>query len=260
MLVRQLDAIIAKHAGEPGRHRAFVHDFIRAVHHATGQLYSAASYRKLLQAYAPGRTPATATIESEKHLLVAELKRRSPAPASAVEGPWLAPPGPTRDAGQDLALQQIVTLQHHVITLVKQLAQAPAAPDLASGLRAHNGYLRERLASTETALAAAQTAAAAMAAQCQEMAGLAAERARQVDALQGMLATHTAALSVLSTELTGAQRFMMMQVDGVRGETRAVRELCEQLKAQLKEKEAQVDMYRQMVLSRGAGAGGNGLR
>lgn len=265
LLVGQLDAIHAKHAGQPGRHRAFVHDFVRAVYHATGQTYSAASYRKLLIAYAPGRTPSTTTIESEKHLLVDELKRRALPYAAGPDEPedgGAAPsaPSPPRNAGHDLALQQIITLQHHVITLIKQLSQAPAVPDPASGLRAHNDYLRERLASTETELAAARMLAARVTAQLQEAASLAADRAHQVDTLQIALSAQTSAIATLTTELAGAQRFMLQQVDGVRGETRAVREQCEHLKAQLKEKDLQVDMYRQMVLSRSAGAAGSDLR
>jgi hypothetical protein len=43
-----------------------------------------------------------------------------------------------------------------------------------------------------------------------------------------------------------------MQVDGVRGETRAVRERCAQLEQQVKDKEQQVEMYRQMAFKGGA--------
>lgn len=65
-LAQQTDALTTKHAGSTGGHRPFVHDFLRAVYHATGETYGAARYRQLLAAYAPQCRPSTSTIELEK--------------------------------------------------------------------------------------------------------------------------------------------------------------------------------------------------
>src|SRR5471030_1913452 len=76
-LVTQVDAIIQRHANDTRHHRPFVHDFVRAVYHATGSTYGAAFYRNLLDAYAPGRTPSTPTIESEQLQFVYDIELHS---------------------------------------------------------------------------------------------------------------------------------------------------------------------------------------
>ncbi|RFP13113.1 hypothetical protein D0T25_23845 [Duganella sp. BJB488] len=227
-LVQLVAAIVARHANETRQHRPFVHDFVRAVYHATGLTYSAAFYRKLLTAYAPGRTPSTPTIESEKRQLVHELSLRAvpreviaPMDTSSADP---APP-PTSPA-TDQALQEILTLQHHTIALVNGAATSAPGAGAASGLQAHNDYLRERLASVEAELATTRAYAARMAASVQEEASLAAERGRQLETLHKTVAEQTAALAAMATEMTGTRNFAMQAVDGVRGETRAVRERC----------------------------------
>lgn len=254
-LVLQMDAINVRHANNPRQHRPFVHDFVRAVYHATGSTFSAAFYRKLLAAYAPGRTPSTPTIESEKLQLVHELKLRAvsreviehaaPAPAEPVTQVSSSP-------GTDLALQQIVTLQHHTISILNGIAAAPAGTEAPTGLQAHNDYLRERLASVEAELATTRAHAARVAADAQEQSSLAAERGSRLEALTTTSAEQAAALAAMATELNGTRNFAMQAVDGVRGETRAVRERCIYLEAQLKEKDQQLEMYRQMAFSKGA--------
>src|SRR5471030_2733146 len=223
-LVTQVDAIIQRHANDTRHHRPFVHDFVRAVYHATGSTYGAAFYRKLLAAYAPGRTPSTPTIESEKLQLVYDLKLRAVPReiiARLVDAPEPAP-APPSNSGTDLALQQLLALQHHTIALINGAAAAPAAAASSAvpGLQAHNDYLRERLASVEAELATTRSTAVRLAA--------------------------------MATELNGTRNFAMQAVDGVRGETRAVRERCMSLEAQLKEKDQQLEMYRRMALSKGA--------
>jgi len=255
-LVTQVDAIIQRHANDTRHHRPFVHDFVRAVYHATGSTYSAAFYRKLLAAYAPGRTPSTPTIESEKLQLVYDLKLRAVPReiiARLVDAPEPAP-APPSNSGTDLALQQLLALQHHTIALINGAAAAPAAAASSAvpGLQAHNDYLRERLASVEAELATTRSTAARLAASAQEAATLAAERGRALEILHKSTAEHAAALAAMATELNGTRNFAMQAVDGVRGETRAVRERCMSLEAQLKEKDQQLEMYRRMALSKGA--------
>ncbi len=262
-LVQQLGPILARHAGQSRQHRPFVYDFVRAVYHATGGTYSAAFYRKLLKAYAPDRAPSTPTIETEKNLLVQELRGRglpragagssspassSPPVASDDDGP---PPPPTSSApaaaagpGTDLALQQLLGLQHHTIALVKGLAP--------SGLQAHIDHLTHRLRAAEAELAGARGQAARLAAELQVQQALATERAGQVATLQAAIDTQAAALAAMAVEMAGTRQFMAQAVDGVRGETRVVRERCAQLEAQMKDKEREADMYRRRALNGGA--------
>jgi hypothetical protein len=259
-LVRQLDAINARHANNPRQHRPFLHDFVRAVHHATGRIYSAATYRKLLAAYAPGRTPSTPTIETEKNLLEHDLRRYS-LPCEVKAGtpagglPSGQAPDGQLDAGAgsaDLAQIQIIGLLHHLAARLGQLERAPAEHDRSSGLQAHNDYLRERLAAVEAELASARALAARMSATAREEAGLAAERARQLATMHATAEAQAAALARMAASIDGDRQFFAMQVDGVRGETRAVRERCAQLEQQLKDQEQQVETYRQIAFKGGA--------
>jgi hypothetical protein len=254
-LVQQLAPIIARHAHDTRHHRPFVHDFVRAVYHATGKTYSAAFYRKLLMAYAPGRTPSTPTIDTEKNLLVYALTRQAiahddgvPDTSGGVTGmPDTTTAAAARTPETGIALQQILGLQHHTIALLNSQARAPSS-DTNPGLQAYNAYLGERLTTLETELANTRAASARMAARAQEEAAVAADRARQIASLQTTMTAQAAALSAMATELAGAQRFMATQVDGVRGETRAVRERCVQLELQLAAEKQQTDMYRQLAL------------
>lgn len=249
-LVAQVVVITQRHAGDTRRHRPFVHDFLRAVYHATGATYSAAFYRKLLGAYAPGRTPSTTTIETEKNLLLQDLKRRAipradwhatAADDNSQPAHAAAPP-----PGTPLALQEILSLQHHLIARFNQLAAAPEA-QADQGLQAHNDFLRERLSTVEAELATTRARAARHAADAQEQAALATERGEQLAALRQTGAEQAAALAAMATELNGTRLFAMQAIDGVRGETRAARERCAQLEAQLKEKDLQLDTYRQRI-------------
>lgn len=257
-LVQQIDAINARHANNLRQHRPFVHDFVRAVYHATGKTYSAGIYRKLLTAYAPGRTPSTPTIETEKNLLEHDLRRRAVPrevfhedTAVAVPGPAPASPGGVA-APAELAQLEILGLLQHLAGRVDQLDRTPASADRSAGLQAHNDYLCDRLVSVEAELATTRTLAARMTATAQEEASLAAERGRQLAAQQASIEAMTTALAQMAASIDGDRQFFAMQVDGVRGETRAVRERCTQLEALVKEKEQQAEMYRRMAYSKGA--------
>jgi hypothetical protein len=292
-LVQQLDAIETRHANNLRQHRPFVHDFVRAVYHATGKTYSAGIYRKLLNAYAPGRTPSTPTIEVEKNLLERDLQHRA-VPREIIDADTLASrsstalsaaapaapsPGEATNVAQhqilglldqlaarldqaaaapnakgvDLAAVQTIGLLQHLTARVEQLVLTAGTVAPAPGVQAHNDYLQERLATVEQDLAEARTLAARMTASAQEEASVAAERGRQLVALQATSQAQTEALSKMAASIDGDRQFFAMQVDGVRGETRAVREQLEAVKARNKDLEQQAEMYRRMAFSKGAG-------
>jgi hypothetical protein len=268
ILVQQLGPIKERHENNPRQHRPFVADFVRAVYHATGRTHSAGFYRKLLVAFAPGRTPSTPTIEIEKNLLEHELGRAALAdnmgeptvhadselagllPVSATAAAFGIRPDAPR--ATDPAQLQAIGLLQHLARKLELLERAPAGADPSAGLQAHNDYLRERLASVEAELATMRTLAARMTASAQEEAGLAAERGRQLEALHARAAEQAAALAAIAATADGDRKFFAMQVDGVRCETRAARERCAQLEQVVKEREQQMEMYRQMAYSKGA--------
>jgi hypothetical protein len=265
-LAQQTDVLIAKHAGSTGGHRQFVHDFIRAVYHATGETYGAARYRQLLGAYAPQCRPSTSTIELEKNQLLDDLRQRA-VPSSRTDGlgPASVPlaeatvPAPGQP-GTDLALQQVLSQLHTVSGQVAQLANASVPAQLPTGLVAHNDYLSERLASVEAELATARATAARAAAAAQAADALAAERGAALESAQAVTAAMTAALDKLTKELEGQRAFALRAMDEVRGETRAVRDELAYVKGRFKECERELDTYRQMILTRGQGGGNGGLR
>ena len=257
-LARSVGELVVRHAHSPRQHRPFVHDFVRAVFHATGMTYSAAFYRKLLAAYAPDRTPSTPTIEAEKKLLAEELQQR------AMPGAQIAPPsGPVPvaadpghaaggSASADLAQQQILGLVRQIAARSDQPSRM--APDRAPGLQMHNDYLRERLAATEAEITTLRAAAATQFGRAEEQTALATERGAIIEQLHKSADEQAAAIAKLGAQLAGTQSFMAVQVDAVRGETRAVREQCDWLKGKNRELEQQLETYRNMVLHRGAPA------
>lgn len=60
-LAQLADALHERHPQNPRDHRPYVREFMRAVHAATGHVYSPAIYRRLLAVRAPGRCPSAAT-------------------------------------------------------------------------------------------------------------------------------------------------------------------------------------------------------
>lgn len=264
-LAQQTSVLIAKHAGSTGGHRPFVHDFLRAVYHATGETYGAARYRALLAAYAPQCRPSTSTIELEKNQLLDDLRQRAvpshadrlvPASDSVAEAAVPAPGHP----GTDFALQQAVSLLHTLSGQVAQLAEEPARAQMPTGLVAHNEYLNERLASVEAELAGTRAAAARAAAAAQAAEALAAERGAALDSAQAATAALTTVLEKLTKELEGQRAFALRAMDEVRGETRAVKDELAYVKGRFKECERELDTYRQMVLTRALGVQQGGTR
>lgn len=258
-LIQQLEAIKARHAGNDTRHhRPFVHDFLRAVYHATGKIHSAGIYRRLLKAYAEECTPSTTTIETEKNLLEHELRHAAipcevpPPQADSGASRTHSNTGSTFAEQPNLAQLQAIALLQHLAARLDQMERTLQPPDRSSGLREHNAFLENRLRETEDELAKARTLAARMTATAQAEASLAAERGLQLEALHASAKAQAEALAKMAASIDGDRQFFAMQVDGVRGETRAVRDRCAHLEAMLKEKEEQVELYRRMAYSKGA--------
>lgn len=229
--------------------RPFVHEFIKAVHAATGRTFSPAIYRRLLEAYAPDRKPSTSTLALEKEAVEREL-------ASQVASPSFAAAGPAQNAAPPAG---------DIADLVKRAVEDALASQLASigsaargdqkMAQAHIADLSNRLAASDRSLAEVRGQAARLAAELQ----LATEREADMRVrLQQAETTakvqrdaQTAAMQTVTAELAEIRRFAMRSIDDVRGETRAERERRVQLEELLKRNERLMEMFRQVAYQRG---------
>jgi len=234
----------------PGRpsNRPFVHEFIRAVHTATGRTFSPAIYRRLLKAYAPGYTPSTNTLALEKEAVEREIAgAAAPAPyATAAESSWPAPAGDIGDlvrrAVEDALARQLGNVGK-ALQGEQQMAQT------------HIADLSNRLAASDRALAETRGLAAKLAADLQmatERAADANARLHQAEAsAQALREAQAAAMQAVADELAEIRKFAMCSIDDVRGETRAERERRAQLEELLKTNERLMEVFRQSAYARG---------
>lgn len=233
VLAAAVNAAADQYPLDPGNHRPFVRAFLRAVLDATGKTYSPAIYRRLLTAYAPGRSPSTTTLALEKEVLEQELA------VGAAPG---ATPAPQNDAG--------VPVADVLWRVLREQGAAPgraAAPDHDAQFK----LLLQRMGELEREREEARAHAARLAAQLQEAHGLLqAAQQREQDA-QAALAAEQAGYVRLADELADMRRFSLQAVDAVRGETREARERCACLEGVIRKKEGEVDMYRQLALQGG---------
>jgi hypothetical protein len=243
-LVRALAPILARHPAQAGSHRPFVRDFIRAVHAATGCLYSPTIYRRFLHAYAPGRNPSSDTIEQEKAAFAAELDH-----ASAGTG------GATVDAaGAPMSLSVLSLLVEQAVDRAIGRSTPPTSA-AASGervLQAQLDFLQAQLVARERQLADSQAKAAHLAAQC-----LAADESNKLlrsalDAERARCTDLVTRLAGMEKEVAGVRAFALQAIDGVRGETRAWQERCEALKQDVKRRQFETEVFRRLAYARGA--------
>lgn len=238
VLVMQMPEITQRHATNRGN-RDFVLDFMRAVYSATGQIYSPAIYRRLLNVYAPDRRPSTETLALVKKALEDDLRQAGQATSSA-----------QADASGGESISFIVR------RAVEEAMAAPGARPLATEadpqVVAQRDFLQERLAEAERVLAEMRTLAARSAADAQSA------RAER-DVLAAQLAeAHKAAerkdaqFNALTTELEGLRRFAIRAVDDVRAETRVWQDRHAAVLNDLNQAKRHLEYFRQIAYQRGA--------
>jgi len=234
----------------PGRpsNRPFVHEFIRAVHAATGRTFSPAIYRRLLNAYASDYRPSTNTLALEKEAVERDISG-APAPASfpgAAASSWPAPAG---DIGGLIrgAVEDVLARQLGAVGKALQGEQQMAQTYIAD--------LSNRLAASDRALAETRGLAAKLAADLQvatERVADANARLHQAEAsAQALREAHGAAMQAVADELAEIRKFAMRSIDDVRGETRAERDRRSQLEELLKTNERLMEVFRQAAYQRG---------
>ena len=155
LLVRALQPLLIDYPAGGRDHRPFVREFIRAAHTATGRTFSAPIYRKLLAAYAPGRSPSTDTLAAEKRAFDASLADEAVA-------------GRALDAETGVVLGAVV--ERAVGMALARQGRAPhadAAGEHHPYRQAQLDFLQARLGETEQMLADVRTQAARLAAELQ---------------------------------------------------------------------------------------------
>jgi hypothetical protein len=234
----------------PGGHsnRPFLHEFIKAVHTATGRTFSPTIYRRLLNTYAPDRRPSTNTLTLEKEAVEREMAggAKSMPAVPPLEHSWPAPAGDisdvVRQAVEDALSRQLANMGK-ALQGEQQMAQV------------HIADLSNRLAASDRALAETRGLAAKLAAELQiatERAADAQERLEQAEQSAHMQREREAvAMQAVAAELSEIRKFAMRSIDDVRGETRAERERRIQLEELLKTNERMMEVFRQVAYQRG---------
>jgi len=229
--------------------RPFVHEFIKAVHAATGRTFSPAIYRRLLDAYAPDRKPSTSTLALEKESVERELAAQVASPSFAAAAPALNTAPPAGDIA-DLVKRAVED------ALARQLGSlGNAARSDQQMAQAHIADLSSRLSASDRSLAEVRGQAARLAAELKMATEREADmRARLQEAeaaAKAQLEAQHAALQGVTAELAEIRKFAMRSIDDVRGETRTERERRVQLEELLKRNERLMETFRQIAYQRG---------
>lgn len=237
-----------KHPPGGQSNRPFVHDFIKAVHTATGRTFSPAIYRRLLDTYAPDRRPSTNTLALEKEAVERQLATGSsfPITPALTVSAFQAPPSDVSD----------------LVRRAVEDALARHLPSVSDALRedqkmaqSHIADLSSRLAASDRALAEARGQAARLASELQVVSEREADmrqRLQQAEAAaQAQREAQAAALEAVTSALAEIRRFAMRSIDDVRGETRAERERRVKLEEQLNGSERLMEVFRQAAYQRG---------
>ena len=242
-LIVELEPILAAHPVGARDHRAFVRAFVAAVHMATGQTFSPVLYRRLIAVYAPGRGPSTSTLQQEKIALEEALAQEARAGRAL-----------NTDAGSAGAdLGEVV--RRSVEQALSQRAAAPSRnPVLAVDQMAlaQRDYLQTRLAETEQALLDTRAQAARLAAELQAAQAVQTLQAERIAILDVQQATLVEQGAQLVNEVAEQRRYALKSIDEVRGETRAWKERCAELTAQLERSKQLLEVFRQAAYARGA--------
>lgn len=241
-LVQRVSPLLDRYPVDPRDHRPFLRAFMRVVHAVTGKLYGPDIYRRLLRAYAPGRSPSTSTIATERSDLERELAAAVPAAALPSAGPALSLPAASAPA-LDLSLIR-AAFTEQLPQFARLVAQA--------GRDTQVEYLQARLRDAECATADAKAAAARLASELQEQTGRAALLARELEASQASLAAQRQVVASLTEELKGQRLFAMQSIELGRAEMRMTKDRTAELQSKIDRLEMTID---QMRMARGNAGG-----
>lgn len=239
VLVQRVGPLLDQYPLQPNRrdHRPFCGAFIRAVYEATGKLHGPDIYRRLLKAYAPGRSPSTPTLVSERATLEHELKRVTVEPKGSLGGGGGAAE-PHSDNHVRGALAEFLP----------QLARLVTQP----GREAEFSFLTARLEAAEQARGEGQAHAARLGAQLQEQTGKVDVLSSQVAMLQAALEREQQLVKQLADEVAGQRTFALNAIEASRAESRFFKERAASFEHQIRVHETTIDQLR---IARGNGGG-----
>lgn len=239
ILVQRVGPLLEQHPLNPNRrdHRPFCGSFIRAVYEATGKLYGPDIYRRLLKAYAPGRSPSTPTLVSERAALEHEIKQEK-AEASRSFGAGGA-------ADTALAGDRV---RGALAEFLPQLARLVSQP----GRDGEVGYLTARLDAAEHARNDAQAQAARLGAQLQEQTARTELLSHHVTVLQAALEREQELVKRLAEEMAGQRTFALNAIEASRAESRQYKERAASFEHQVRVHETTIDHMR---IARSSGGG-----
>jgi hypothetical protein len=240
-LVQLMGPLLERHPIDPRGNRPFLRNFLRAVHAVTGKLYGPDIYRRLLRAYAPGRSPSTPTIASERDALERELAAAASAPAAAS---LPAGPGVHHQPATAPALDTSV-IRTVFAEYLPQFARLTAQ----AGRDAQVDYLNGRQREAERATADAKAQAARLAGDLQAQVARAELLARELEASQTALAQQQLTVAKLAEELKGQRLFAMQSIEMGRSETRMAKDRAAELQSKIDQLEMTIDQLR---MARGA--------
>lgn len=233
-LVQRVSPLLDCFPVDPRDHRPFLRAFIRVVHDVTGKLYGPDIYRRLLRAYAPGRSPSTSTIATERGELERKLATKVPTAAPSSAGPTFSLPAASAPA-LDLSLIS-AAFAEHLPAFARLAAQA--------GRDAQVEYLQAHLRDAERATAELKAAAARLAADLQEQTGRATLLARELEASQASLAAQQQVVASLTEELKGQRQFAMQAIELGRAEMRMTKDRTAELQSKIDRLEMTIDQLR----------------
>lgn len=239
---RQIVAGVAEldnlHPLNSSNHTRFLRPFIRLVFSVTGKTLSPAVYRRLLAAFAPGRTPSITTIAAEKARFVAELEEQSAVERRSV--PWEERP----------------TLGFHVDL---DTIQAVVAQTIRQGVNGNDAYLQQqcaflqqRLSASERELVDAKVTVGRLESELAALKHRAEQDVAEIDSQRRVTAALTQELARLGTVVEDARRFALLAIDESRAETRAWKERCYHAESQVKEHAAAAEVFRRLAYRQGA--------
>jgi hypothetical protein len=235
-LVQRVSPLLESYPVEPGNHRPFLGAFIRVVHDVTNKLYGPDIYRRLLRAYAPGRSPSTSTIASERDALEREL-------AAAVAVPeamsLAAGPGVYQQLSAAPAMDASV-IRSVFVECMPQFSRLAAQ----AGRDAQVDYLNGRLRDAERATADAKAQAARLAGELQAQVLRAELLAQELETSRAALTQQRQVVASMTEELKGQRLFAMQSIEMGRAETRLAKDRLAELQSKIDRLEMTIDQLR----------------
>jgi hypothetical protein len=243
-LVQRVAPLLSAYPIERGNHRPFLAAFIRAVYEVTSKLYGPDIYRRLLSAYAPGRSPSTPTITSEREAFERELATAAPALCSP------PPPGPyiPLHAASPAPALDIAAIRSVFVECMPQFSRLAAQ----AGRDAQVDYLNGRLQDAERATAEAKAHAARLAAELQAQTARVELLGRELEEGRSALAHQQQLVAGLTEEAKGQRLFAMQSIELSRAETRFAKGRSADLQSKIDRLEMTIDQLRMV---RGAQGG-----